>query len=73
MKILKNIIIVLVAMVICNQNIYSQSTWYWQNPLPQGNYLTSISFVNPDTGWAVGDAGTIIKTTNGGINLDSSD
>jgi hypothetical protein len=33
--------------------------WFWQNPLPQGNTLFSTFFVNSNTGWAVGEAGTI--------------
>src|SRR5690606_9382342 len=30
--------------------------------------LYDIEFLNENTGWAVGDAGVVIKTTNGGIN-----
>jgi photosystem II stability/assembly factor-like uncharacterized protein len=30
------------------------------------NYLQSVHFVNATTGWAVGNANTILKTTNGG-------
>ncbi len=33
--------------------------------VPRVDYL-GIHFVNPDTGWACGDLGTIIKSTNGG-------
>lgn len=40
--------------------------WDWQNPLPQGNSLYSIQFVNPTTGFALGDGGTILKTIDGG-------
>ena len=46
----------------------TQSSWFWQNPLPQGNDLCSVCFINGVTGWAVGGAGTILKTTNGGNN-----
>ena len=42
--------------------------WRWQNPLPCGNYLASIYFTSPNTGYAVGDDGTIMKTTDGGSN-----
>lgn len=38
----------------------------WQNPLPMGNTLLSVAFVDANTGWAVGVAGTILKTTDGG-------
>src|SRR5207249_1294373 len=40
--------------------------WVWQNPLPQGNDLMGVAFVNATTGWTVGDAGTILTTTNAG-------
>ncbi len=34
--------------------------WSWQNPKPQGNSLESVHFVSATTGWAVGNAGTIL-------------
>ncbi len=40
--------------------------WTELNPkVPRVDYI-GIHFVNPDTGWAVGDLGALIKTTNGG-------
>lgn len=40
--------------------------WTELNPkVPRVDYL-GIHFVNADTGWAVGDLGTLIKTTDGG-------
>ncbi|NOS83753.1 MAG: hypothetical protein HOP31_01330, partial [Ignavibacteria bacterium] len=47
---------------------YSQSSWQWLNPLPQGNTLTGIQYINSNVGYAVGYYGTVLKTTNGGIN-----
>jgi len=44
------------------------SQWVWQNPLPQGNRLYDINYINQNTGWACGEDGTIIKTTDGGNN-----
>jgi len=46
----------------------AQTGWFWVNPLPQGNTLYSVHFINSNTGWAAGDKGTVIKTTNGGSN-----
>ncbi|MBI2849211.1 MAG: DUF11 domain-containing protein [Chloroflexi bacterium] len=43
-----------------------EGRWVWQNPLPQGRGLSSVFFVDAQNGWAVGESGTIIKTTNGG-------
>jgi photosystem II stability/assembly factor-like uncharacterized protein len=41
------------------------SGWQWGNPLPQGNRLSAMSFVGT-TGYAVGDFGTLLQTTDGG-------
>jgi photosystem II stability/assembly factor-like uncharacterized protein len=41
-------------------------SWEWQNPLPQGNTLNDLAFVDALYGWAVGDNGTIMHTTDGG-------
>ncbi len=35
---------------------------------PVDKLLRSVQFINQDTGWAAGEGGTIIKTTDGGIN-----
>lgn len=44
----------------------SNAQWFWQNPLPQGNGLLSLCNIDSITCVAVGRAGTIIKTTDGG-------
>jgi hypothetical protein len=47
----------------------SGQTWYEQFRT-LGSFapscMQSIHFVDLDTGWAVGDGGTLLKTTNGG-------
>ncbi|MEI6899924.1 MAG: YCF48-related protein, partial [Bacteroidota bacterium] len=48
--------------------IFSFSQWTWQNPLPQGNQLDCIQMIDANTCFASGHGGTIMKTTNGGIN-----
>jgi len=46
------------------------AVWTELNPkVPRVDYL-GIQFVNPDTGWTVGDLGAVIKTTNGGNNWE---
>ena len=35
-------------------------------PSPTGAELHGVTFVNPTLGWAVGSAGTVLKTTTGG-------
>jgi photosystem II stability/assembly factor-like uncharacterized protein len=41
------------------------SGWQWGNPLPQGNTLHAMSFAGA-TGYAAGDFGTLLRTTDGG-------
>jgi photosystem II stability/assembly factor-like uncharacterized protein len=46
---------------------FAQSGWFWQNPLPQGNHLWAAATLDPSTVVTVGAAGTILRTTDGGI------
>jgi photosystem II stability/assembly factor-like uncharacterized protein len=48
--------------------ISAQEGWFWQNPLPQGNTINDIDFFDEYFGLAVGNTGTIIKTSDGGLN-----
>jgi photosystem II stability/assembly factor-like uncharacterized protein len=43
----------------------SQSGWFWGNPTPQGNTLRAVDFLS-GRGYAVGDAGTALRTDDGG-------
>ena len=49
-----------------NSRVLTTGEWKWQNPNPQGNALRDVIFVAEESGWAVGDKGTIIHTGNGG-------
>ena len=55
------------ALFLCRHSSSSQTGWFWQNRLPQGNGLGGVSFTDANTGTAVGDHGTILLTTNGGV------
>ena len=44
-----------------------QSGWFQQQS-STNNYLSDVLFINSQTGWAAGDSGTILKTTNAGLN-----
>ena len=50
----------------CQAGTCQPSGWFWQNPLPQGNSLFGVSFTDANTGTAVGQSGTILRTTNRG-------
>lgn len=53
---------------ITSTSIQSQTKWFWLHPLPTGNLLSSVHFTDGNIGNAAGTLGTIIKTTDGGIN-----
>jgi photosystem II stability/assembly factor-like uncharacterized protein len=40
----------------------------WSGQIPAGSLLNSLWFTDPHHGWAVGCAGTILHTTDGGLN-----
>ena len=65
---MKNSLCGLMVMILFTSIGLSQSGWFWQNPLPQGNNLFAVFFTDANTGTAVGDYGTILRTTNGGVN-----
>lgn len=59
-------IILLFLIVHCSFQFVT-AQWIAQNSGTNEN-LYDIEFLNDKTGWAVGDAGVVIKTTNGGTN-----
>ncbi len=66
---MKKIISLLFFLSLFSSNIcFSQSGWFWQHPYPQGNNLSSGCIFNNNNIIAVGGAGTIVVTTNCGIN-----
>jgi photosystem II stability/assembly factor-like uncharacterized protein len=47
--------------------------WFWQNPLQRSNDLTAVSFPDASHGWAVGESGTILATSNSGATWVAQD
>ena len=62
---MKNLIILTFALLTWSSA--NAQDCQWLNPLPQGNDLNCVRFVNENTGYAAGAAGTIMKTTDGGL------
>lgn len=62
MKTQKSIAFVL-AGLICTT---LQAQWYWQNPLPQGNALNDVQYLDQNTIIAAGSVGTFIRSADGG-------
>ncbi|NOS83818.1 MAG: hypothetical protein HOP31_01660, partial [Ignavibacteria bacterium] len=50
-----------------NSVLFSQSGWIWQNPLPQGNNMSNLQFVNSTTAYAM-CFNSVMKSTNTGSN-----
>ncbi|MCK5028269.1 MAG: T9SS type A sorting domain-containing protein [Bacteroidales bacterium] len=61
---MKKIYIFLILFLLLNT--VNGQDWKWKNPLPAGNKLNCVEFVDSSTAYAIGNFGTIIKTTNGG-------
>ncbi|MFH1120795.1 MAG: YCF48-related protein [Bacteroidota bacterium] len=60
----KLIISVLFTMIAC----YSYSQWTWSNPTPFGYHLYDVHFPDENTGYIVGEKGTVLKTTDAGTS-----
>lgn len=63
---MKKIYLLFLFLILLLNNSYSQSSWFRQynGTVP----LYSIVFVDLNTGYACGQSGLILKTTNGGFN-----
>jgi photosystem II stability/assembly factor-like uncharacterized protein len=61
---MKSYLLTLFFFLLIAQMNYPQ--WTNQNPVPDGNDLWSTFFIDDSTGWIVGSAGFIKKTTNAG-------
>ncbi|MBS1516373.1 MAG: T9SS type A sorting domain-containing protein [Bacteroidetes bacterium] len=61
-------IIASLLILFAGQDIFAQGIWQWMSPVATGNTVLTSYFINAQTGWGAGRNGTIIKTTNGGVN-----
>lgn len=62
---MKKSLLLLIFLTI-NFNSINLAQWVWKNPIPQGNPINSIIFINESTGFCVGSGGLILKSTNAG-------
>ncbi|MDD5361217.1 MAG: YCF48-related protein [Ignavibacteria bacterium] len=65
---MKTTITFFILLFLISTNLNAQN-WTWQNPLPNSNQLYTSYFFDANTGFFGGDFGTLLKTTNGGINI----
>lgn len=62
---MKNIFVFLFLLIL-NSNLFCQNGWYTQ--FTSQYEINDLYFVNENTGYAAGDSGLVVKTTNGGSN-----
>jgi photosystem II stability/assembly factor-like uncharacterized protein len=61
-------IYIILALFLFSGNSYSQNGWVSVNPSAASPDLNNFNFINSNTGWACGRGGTILKTSNAGVN-----
>ena len=61
----KILLLIILNTLFYSSDLYPQSGWFWNNPSPQGNDMYDVIFADKNTGWIVGDVGSILKTTDG--------
>jgi photosystem II stability/assembly factor-like uncharacterized protein len=66
MKALRNALLYHLTVGIGLAQMPADSGWFWQYPLPLGNPPLAVTMLDVNTVVAVGDAGTILRTTDGG-------
>jgi photosystem II stability/assembly factor-like uncharacterized protein len=67
---MKNFTLFFIAFLLLKLSVLAQQGWFWQNPLPQGNTLNDVWTIDDSTAIAVGNRGTILKTTDNGNSWD---
>ena len=65
---MKEKLFILITVLFFSNRAYSQGNWELLIPQPTSNQMVSLDFIDDKTGWSVGEYGTILKTTDGGIN-----
>jgi photosystem II stability/assembly factor-like uncharacterized protein len=62
----RNFILVFFLLFLFTPEIFPQSGWILQSPMPTFGIIYSVKFINNSTGLFIGYPGIIIKTTDGG-------
>ena len=65
---MKKLLIINLVFILVSFNTFSQ--WYLQNPYPTANSFNSVELISENVGWAVGTAGTIMKTSDSGVTWE---
>jgi photosystem II stability/assembly factor-like uncharacterized protein len=63
------LLILFLSLISCSS--YAQNLSFWEKlESPTSQLLNRIFFLDSTTGWTAGDSGTILGTTNGGMNWE---
>lgn len=54
-------------LILSNIAFAEECSWRWVNPLPQGNELYDVKFINDDVAFITGKSATLLKTTDAGL------
>ena len=63
---MKRLLIIFLTVVFPGLGAAQSNGWVWRNPIPQPNWLHGCTMIDDGTALAVGDVGTIIRSTNSG-------
>ena len=64
---MNSLLMLIISILIINDYAFSKESWKKiLPPSPTSNQLVSLYFIDQTTGWAVGEYGTILKTTDAG-------
>lgn len=63
--------LIVIIFFSCSCLVHSQSNWFWQNPLPQGNRLYGINHIDENNFMCI-SSNSLIKTIDGGENWNVS-
>ena len=67
---MKTLFICLTYILISATAVFSQSSWFWKNPMPSGNDWYDFQFTDSYTGYTISDNFSILKTTDTGEKWD---
>jgi len=62
--------IIFLVIIIHIYSLFAQDGWQWQNPLPFGDAIQKVFFIDELDGWMAPFNPTLLRTTDGGDNWE---
>ncbi|MDZ7369508.1 MAG: YCF48-related protein [candidate division KSB1 bacterium] len=69
-RLLLSPIVCIIGLLLCPQPPVHAQGWQWQNPLPQGDGLNLVTFVDRHHGWITSSGPILLRTKDGGKNWE---